>query len=117
MNVEQRYNQMPNNTLSTKYVARHFVVRQLVFIEFIFFGTRTLVTLVKTPLDRLVPESRDDEWPPIYEPYRCLEDGRISHVPYEGSGRQSEDCPLVTDDICQGHQFYPMPCESKSISQ
>jgi len=61
---------------------------------------------------------RDTDWPPIPEPYRCLESGRSS-LDFEDelydtfvtlNGGERADCPLITDDICEGKQFYPVPC-------
>ena len=62
---------------------------------------------------------RDTDWPPIPEPWRCLNRAAGSPYYFEDelydafvtlNGGERADCPLVTDDICQGAQFYPVPC-------
>ena len=59
----------------------------------------------------------DDDWPPIYEPWRCLEDpgaGRkftMKDVMLQFAQRDDEDCPLVTDEICEEPEYYAMPCK------
>ncbi len=60
-----------------------------------------------------------DNYPPIQEGWRCLEDsGRSSmtrwtmlDVVKSTDLMQDDDCPVVTDEICDAADFYPYPCK------
>ncbi len=62
---------------------------------------------------------RDDEWPPIYEPWRCLTDPDAQKkwtmadvmLAMDEDDRQDDDCPLITQEICEELDIYPMPCK------
>jgi len=60
-----------------------------------------------------------DEWPPIQEPWRCLEEGS-EIIPGKWTTQdvlkvlqpnESPDCPEVTADICKEPIRYPVPCK------
>ncbi len=63
--------------------------------------------------------AQDDDWPPIYEPWRCLTDPDDSKVwtledvmlAMDEDDRQDDDCPLITQEICEEPDYYPMPCK------
>ncbi len=68
----------------------------------------------------LVPAlGQDDDWPPIYEPWRCLTDPDAKRkwtmedvmLAMDEDDRQDDDCPLITQEICEEPDFYPMPCK------
>ncbi len=70
-------------------------------------------------LSVLLAQEDGDNWPPIEEPWRCLEDPNAKRrftyqdvmVEFFKEHRQEEDCPEVTDEICEEPIRYPMPCK------
>ena len=61
-------------------------------------------------------EGRSNDWPPIQEPWRCLEESRKDT--FKSKLRDSfielsaePDCPLITDDVCEAETRYPVPCK------
>ncbi|TRY78340.1 hypothetical protein TCAL_15314 [Tigriopus californicus] len=60
----------------------------------------------------------NSDWPPIQEPWRCLESNdtraiaSFNSVIRSTSGIPDDDpnCPIVTPDICVSADFFPVPC-------
>ncbi len=59
-----------------------------------------------------------DNYPPIQEGWRCLEDSSrtfqsrwtMLDVVRATDLMEDEDCPIVTDEICLAADYYPYPC-------
>ncbi len=73
-------------------------------------------------LDQLMPRNGevvpyDDEWPPITEPFRCLEQTSVSVAPsildYLKEYYRQADCPEVDENFCAGQDpgYYEKPCK------
>lgn len=63
-----------------------------------------------------VIDSAPRDWPPIQEPWRCLQSGNAEEFEMaiaELNGyRDNRDCPIVTPEICTSADFFAVPCES-----
>ena len=90
------------------------------------FTLLLLPLLVASP--SALAQEDGDNYPPIEEPWRCLEDpdakaaagsswleeARGDLQREEGGARQDEECEEVTDEICEEPIRYPMPCETSA---
>lgn len=64
--------------------------------------------------------SDDPDWPPIQEPWRCLEHGKKSLMEFNsaiGIEADDPDCPLVTPEICDAADYYAVPCKHNTHAQ
>ncbi|TRY78221.1 hypothetical protein TCAL_15316, partial [Tigriopus californicus] len=58
------------------------------------------------------------DWPPIQEPWRCLETDSTQAIEsfnaaiqsMSGISKDDPDCPLITPEICVAADFFPVPC-------